>query len=178
MAILNQRKVNFKMKTIYSEKLPRILKSKKRLEEKLNIKITNRGKEVSIQGEPEDEYIAEKVIDAINFGFPFSNALMIKTEDFMFEVINIKDHTKRKDLERIRARIIGKGGRTLKTLCNLTKCFFELKDNEVGIIGSPEYIENTQEAVISIIKGSKQSNVYSFLEKRQTKPILDLGLKK
>ncbi len=165
------------MKTIYSEKLPRILKSKKRLEEKLNIKITNRGKEVSVQGEPEDEYIAEKVLDALNFGFPFSDALLIKKEDFMFERINIKDHTKRKDLERIRARIIGRGGKTLKTLCNLTKCFFELKDNEIGIIGNPEHIKNAQEAVISIIKGSKQSNVYSFLEKHQTKPILDLGLK-
>ena len=178
MATSNQKKASFKMKTIYSEKLPRILKSKKRLEQKLNIKITNRGKEVSIQGEPEDEYIAEKVLDALNFGFPFSNALTIKTEDFMFEIINIKEHTKRKDLERIRARIIGKGGRTLKTFCNLTKCFFELKDNEIGIIGHPEHIENAQEAIISIIKGSKQSNVYSFLEKRQTKPILDLGLKK
>jgi ribosomal RNA assembly protein len=165
------------MKTIYSEKLPRILKSKKRLEEKLNIKITNRGKEVSIQGKPEDEYIAEKVLDALNFGFPFSDALMIKKEDFLFERINIKEHTKRKDLDRIRARIIGRGGKTLKTLCNLTKCFFELKNNEIGIIGHPEHIKNAQEAVISIIKGSKQGNVYGFLEKRQTKPLLDLGLK-
>ena len=166
------------MKTIYSEKVPRILKNKKRLEKELNVKITNRGKEVSIKGEPEDEYIAEKVLDAINFGFPFSDALLIKKEDFMFEIINIKDHTKRKDLERIRARIIGKGGKTLKTLCKLTKCFFEIKDNEVGIIGPPEYIENAQESIISIIKGSKQTNVYSFLEKHQVKPVLDLGLKK
>ena len=177
MAILSQKKANFKMKIIYSEKLPRILKSKKKLEKELNIKITNRGKEVSIEGESEDEYIAEKVLDAINFGFPFSAALTIKKEDFMFERINIKDHTKRTDLERIRARIIGKGGKTLKTLCNLTKCFFELKDNEIGIIGHPDYIKNAQEAVISIIKGSKQTNVYNFLEKHQVKTILDLGLK-
>ena len=84
------------MKTIYSEKLPRILKSKKRLEAKLNVKITNQGQNVSIDGEAEDEYIAEKVIDALNFGFPFSDALLIKEEDNMFEVINIKDHTKRR----------------------------------------------------------------------------------
>lgn len=166
------------MKTIYSEKLPRILKNKKKFEAELNIKITNRGKEVSIQGEPEDEYIAEKVLDAINFGFPFSDALLIKKEDFMFERINIKDHTKRKDLERIRARIIGRGGKTLKTLCKLTKCFFEIKDNYIGIIGPPEYIENAQQAIISIIKGSKQTNIYSFLEKHQVKAVLDLGLKK
>ena len=166
------------MKISYSEKLPRILKNKKKLEKDLNIQITNRGKEVSIHGNPEDEYIAEKVIDALNFGFPFSDAIAIKKEDLMFERINIKDHTKRTDLKRIRARIIGKGGKTLQTLCQLTKCFFEMKDNEIGIIGFPEHMENAQEAVISIIKGSKQANVYAHLEKHQLKPVLDLGLKK
>jgi ribosomal RNA assembly protein len=165
------------MKTIFSEKLPRILKNKKRLEKLLEIKITNRGKEISIQGESEDEYVAEKVIDALNFGFPFSTAMLIKKEDFIFEIINIKNHTKRYDLERIRARIIGKNGKTLKTLNQLTNCYFELKDNYVGIIAHPEDLKNGQEAVISIIKGAKQSNVYGFLKKNKTKPIFDLGLK-
>ena len=165
------------METIYSEKLPRILKNKKKLEKILNIKITSRGKEVSIQGEPEDEHIAEKVIDALNFGFPFSTAMLIKKEDLMFEIINIKDYTKRKDLKRIRARIIGTKGKTLKTLKQLTNCYFELKDNYIGIIGSPEDLENGQKAVITIIKGAKQSNIYGLMEKNKVNPIFDLGLK-
>jgi len=163
---------------ILSEKLPRILKNKKRLEKTLNVKITNRGKEVYIEGEAEEEFIAENVVEALNFGFPFSTALILKDGETIFETINIKDHTNRKDLERVRARIIGTKGKTLKTLTQLTKCSFELKDNEVGIIGDPEYIERAQEAVISIIKGSKQSNVYAHLEKHQYKDPIDLGLKK
>ena len=165
------------METIYCEKIPRIIKNKKKLEEKLHVKIKNRGKEVTIEGKPEDEYAAEKVIDALNFGFPFSIVLLIKDEDNSFEILNIKDYTKRKDLESIRARIIGKKGKTLKTLQTLTKCNFELKDNCVGIIGEPIYLKNAQEAVISLIKGSKQTNVYSFLEKHQVKSVVDLGLK-
>ena len=165
------------MKTILVDKLPRIIKSKKKLEKILKVKINNRGKEVTISGKPEDEYIAEKVIRAINFGFPFSAAILIKEEDFVFEILNIKDYTRRKDLERIRARIIGKKGKTLNTLCQLTKCYFELKDNKVGIIGDAEHIKNAQDALIHLIKGAKQSNVYSFLEKHQVKPIIDLGLK-
>ena len=165
------------MKKILVDKLPRIIKSKKKLEQILKVKITNRGKEVSISGRPEDEYIAEKVIDAINFGFPFTTAILIKEQGHVFEILRIKDYTRRHDLERVRARIIGKKGKTLQTLSQLTKCDFELKDNEVGIIGDPEHIENAQEAVISIIKGAKQSNVYSYLEKHQVKPVLDLGLK-
>ena len=165
------------MKVIIVDKIARIIKSRLKLERFLNVKITNRGREVKIEGAAEDEYLAEKVVDALEFGFPLGVALLIKQEDNMFEVIRIKDHTTRHDLERVRGRIIGKGGGTLKTLNELTKCYFELKDNEVGILGHPEYIENAQEALISLIKGSKQSNVYAHLEKNQVKLVDDLGLR-
>ena len=166
------------MKKIICDKLVRITKNKKKLQGKLNVKITNRGKEVYIEGKSEDEYIAEKVIDALNFGFPFTAALLIKEEDANFEILNIKDYTKRHDLETVRARIIGKAGKTLQTLSQLTNCNIELKDNNVAIIGDPEFIENAQNALISIIQGSKQTNVYSFLEKHRVQPVIDLGLKK
>lgn len=159
------------------EKISRIIKNKKRLEEELNVKIKNRGKEITIEGKPEDEYIAEMIIEALEFGFPFSVAMMIKEHEYIFEIINIKDYTKRKDLKKIRARIIGKQGKTFKTIQSLTKCHFELKDNSVGIIGDPEYIKNAQEALIYLIRGAKHSNVYSYLEKHQVKPVFDLGLK-
>lgn len=165
------------MITFISEKLPRILKNKKRFENKLKIELSNRGKEITIKGSAEQEYIAEKVFRAIDLGFPLSVALMIDEQDYSLEMVNIKDHTKKDDLKRIRGRIIGKKGRTLKTLSSLTKCYFEIKDNTIGIIGDPEYVKNAHEAIISIIKGSKQSNVYSHLEKNQPKPIIDLGLK-
>jgi len=165
------------MKKILCEKLPRIIKNKKKLSEALEVTITNRGKEVYVEGTSEKEYTAEKVIDAINFGFPIHRALLIKKDELMFEIVNIKDHTKRKDLERIRGRIIGKAGKTLKTLSDLTESFIEMNENHVGIIGRPEAIEAVQESLISIIKGSKQSNVYAHLEKVRPRPVEDLGLK-
>ncbi len=165
------------MKKIISEKLPRIIKNRKKLEDALNVKITNRGKEVFIEGDSLEEYVAEKVLDALELGFPLEIALLIKEEDAILEVINIKDYTKRKDLASIRARIIGKEGKTLRTLTNLTNCNFEVKDNLVGIIGDAEDIETAQNALISLIQGSKQANVYGYLEKHQSKAIIDLGLK-
>lgn len=165
------------MKKIISEKLARILKNKKQLQEKLKIKISNRGKEIFIDGAAEDEYVAEKVLDALNFGFPFSAALQIKEQDLIFEIIHIKDYTKRHDLETIRARIIGTKGKTLKTLSELSESFLELNQNHVGIIASPENIQNIQNAIISIIQGSKQTNVYKFLETHKPEKITDLGLK-
>lgn len=165
------------MKTIISEKIPRIIKNKRRLEKILNIKININGKDVIIDGSAEDEYDATKVIDALNFGFGFSAAISIKEEGKLFEIINIKDYTNKSNLERIRGRIIGKGGKALKTLSDLTNCDLELKNNEVGIIGDAQHIQGAINAIIEIIQGAKHGNVYTGLEKNQPKPIQDLGLR-
>jgi len=162
---------------ITSENIEKVTKIKKKLERMLNVKIVVNEEGISAEGKPENEYIAGKVIDAIQFGFRPPVALLIKSEDFLFEVLNIKDYTHRKDFGTIRARIIGTGGKTLRTLSQLTECFFEMNNNEVGIIGSPEHMKKAQDAVISIVQGARQANVYSHLEKHQKKPILDLGLK-
>jgi KH domain-containing protein len=165
------------MKTFFLDELKVLKKFKRKLQKELEVKITIEGNEVTIDGDAEDEFFAEKIIIALNFGFPMDVALLIKKEEYLFEILNIKDYTSKKDLKTVRARIIGRGGKTLKTLATLSECFFELKDNNVGIIGSPENIEKAQNAIISIIQGSKQANVYSYLEKHRTQPILDLGLK-
>ena len=163
---------------IISEQIARIIKSKKKLEKTLNLKITNRGKELTIQGKPEDEYLGQKVIDAINFGFLVSTALLIKTQDNLFEIIPIKDYTKRKNMKIIRARLIGTKGKTLKNLTSLTNSHIEINANEVGIIASPENLEITQNAIISIIQGAKHEHIYSFLTKNRAQTIQDFGLKK
>jgi len=165
------------MKKLICEKAGIIIKNKNTLEEVLNVKITNRGKEVFIDGLPLDEYEAEKVIDAINFGFDVEIALLIKEGELALEILNIKKYTKRADLGIVRARIIGTKGKTLKTLMELTDCFFEVRNNEVEIIGSPERMKIAQTATISLIQGSKQASAYKYLEKHQIKPILDLGLR-
>lgn len=165
------------MKKIFSDKAPRIIKAKWELEKILNVKIQVKGREIEISGNPVEEFEAEKVIDAITLGFEIKTALLLKEEEFLLEVLNIKDHTKRRDLETIRARIIGTKRKTLTTLEELTKCFFEVKDNQVGIIGPAEWIENAQKAIISIIQGSKQANVYAYLEHHRIMPTEDLGIK-
>ena len=165
------------MKTILSDKVSRIIKNKSRLEKALNIKIKNRGKEVTINGTPENEHDATKVIDALNFGFSFSAAISIKEEGNLFEIVNIKDFSKQKNLESVRGRIIGRSGRALATLAQLTKCYIELKNNQVGVIGDTEHIEGAIEAIVTIIEGAKHSNVYKGLEKHQPKMIYDLGLR-
>ena len=165
------------MKKLIIEKTTRVTKNRKKLEKELDVSISYRGREIYIDGEPESEYAAEKIIEALSLGFPLDEALQLKEEEFMFEMINIKDYTNKKDTERIKGRIIGKDGRAKNTLSQLTKCDFEIKDNIVGIIGPAECMENAQNAIISLIKGSKHANIYGNLERNQPKPVIDLGIK-
>ncbi len=165
------------MKTFTYEKAVRIMRLKKELEELLDVKLSHRGREITIDGSGEREYIAEKVLEAINFGFPIPIAKTLITEEVLFEQVPIKEHTRSSVLERVRGRIIGTDGKTLKSLSELTGCALELHENVVGIIGDSEQMKIAREAIIGLIRGSKHGNVYAFLEKHQKEAISDLGIK-
>jgi ribosomal RNA assembly protein len=151
---------------IFLDRASVIRKNIKVLEEKLSVSIQIAGKKAIISGETFNEYEAEKVIEAIDFGFQVKTALTLKEEDMNFIKLPIKKITKKNNLERVRGRIIGKEGKTKRTIQNLANCEITLKNNEVGIIGNAEDIEETKTALIKLIYGSKEANVYKFLEER------------
>lgn len=157
------------MKQIFIKSARKIIQNKEELEDKLGIKISVKGTTTTISGEESNEYFAERVLLALDFPFLIEDALLLKREDFMFEVINIKEFTRRHDLEVIKGRIIGKKGKSLKVLEDLSDCVFELKDNSVAIIGPGDKMDLARQAVISLIKGSKHGNVYSYLERNRKK---------
>ncbi len=161
------------MQETYIESLAKVIRNKLKLEKQLNIKITNKGKNIFINGKPENEFTAIEILKAINMGFSTDCALQLKQENIILQIVNIKDITKRNDLERVRARIIGTHGKTLKTLENLTQCSLSLHDNQIGIIGDAEEIKDVIQSVISLIQGSKQNNVYARLERQRKKKRLE-----
>ena len=155
------------MQEIYVDNLIEVLKNKRRIERELKIKLSNKGKNIFIDGSPDDEFPALEVMKAINVGFSADTSLLLKEEEIILQILNIKDITKRRDFERIRGRIIGTQGRTLRTLSNLTNCRLAMKDNLVGIIGDSEEIEDAVDAITLLIQGSKQGNVYGKLERQR-----------
>lgn len=161
------------MQEIYVENIKEVLRNKKLLEKELFIMLSNKGKNFFVKGNIEDEYLALKILEAVNFGFSVEQALELKQEGIMFQILNIKDITRRHDLGRIKARIIGKKGKTLNTLKNLTNCKISLHNNQVGIIGPILEIEDAMQAITSLIQGSKQGNVYARLEKQRKKKRLE-----
>ena len=69
----------------------------------------------------------------------------------------------------IKGRLIGKKGNTLRVLGNLSNCEIAVKDNFVAVIGHAESFAEARQAVISLIQGAKQGNVYGYLEKSRTR---------
>jgi len=152
---------------IYTERLREILKNKNKIEKELGIKLSNKGRNIFIEGPAENEYLCLRIIEAINLGFTLEKALNLKNEETILHILNIKDITKRNDLERVRARLIGTHGKTRENIENLSDCLVSVHDNRVGIIGQVGCIE---EAIISLkclIQGSKQGNIYARLEKKK-----------
>lgn len=152
------------MQEIYVGNIKDVIKNKKFIEKKLEIVLFNRGKIFFIDGNASSEYIALDFFNALSLGFSVEKALKIKDEGMAFRILNIKDLTKKHDLKRIRARIIGTRGKTIKTLHELTECDISLKDNRIGIIGEEDEIEDAVDSIKSLIQGSKHGKVYSKLE--------------
>ena len=54
------------MQEIYIEDLKKVLINKKKLESELEVKISNKGKLIFVEGDADDEFIALEVLEAIN----------------------------------------------------------------------------------------------------------------
>ncbi|MDO8460496.1 MAG: hypothetical protein Q7S74_05270 [Nanoarchaeota archaeon] len=152
------------MEKIYMKRLKEVQNDKKELEEKLNVSIKIIGRNVVFEGPSIDEYEATLIFEAIEFGFSVKKALQLKNEEMMFKKIHIKEHTKR-NLTDILSRLIGTEGKTKRIIEDISGCFLVIKEGEVGIIGDGEAIEAATMAIINLIKGSKQSNIYRYLER-------------
>lgn len=168
------------VKKFFFENEKNIRKALPKIKRKLKINLFLKRKEVFIRGEEYDEFLVEKILSAIDFGFDVEDALLI-LEDYDFVVINIKNFTYKNNLEDVRGRIIGKKGKALEVIENLSGAKILLKRNKVGILADVDHLKKVEEAIKSIIRGSKHGKVFSFLEKENARLKnldSDLGLKK
>lgn len=153
------------METVFLSRIREVQKERQTLEKALNVKIKIIGNRAEIEGSTIAEYDSLAVFSAINFGFPVQKALLLRNEEMMFRTIHIRDYTKR-DLRAIKARLIGTKGKTRRTISQISGCEVLIKEGDVGLLGDAESVEDTERAVVQLIRGTKQSNTYRYLEKR------------
>ena len=159
-----------------SDTIKKIKRNKKLLDKKLNVQIEVKVEDIEFEGKTEDIFFAEKVLQALDKNFPVKVALLLLDENYVLEDISIKSIRER-NIKQTKARIIGTKGKTLKILSEISNCFITLHDNTVSIIGQAEDMKETVTAIERLIKGSKQTNVYNFLDKHKKPQPDDLGLK-
>jgi ribosomal RNA assembly protein len=151
------------------------------IENKVKVRIGFGKGSVTIKGSELNEYLVEKVIHAIDFGFNVDDALLLMNEDFVLEFIEVKEHTRRKNLVDVRASIIGTGGKARKTIENLTGSEIVISGNTIGVIVDSDHLSAVVQGIESLIQGSKHGNVFAYLEKQNASKRKfdddDLGLK-
>ncbi len=144
------------------------------LEERLGVVISvdeNLGS-VSIEPRTENTSVenllrAKNYVEAIGTGFSPEEAERVLEEDQILLIIDLKDQLRLPEnhLRRIKARIIGEGGRVKRNLEEISGCSISIYDNVVAIIGDYESVNAVKEAIELIIEGREHSTVYRHLRR-------------
>ncbi|MEW6069438.1 MAG: KH domain-containing protein [Candidatus Thermoplasmatota archaeon] len=147
--------------------------TKKELEAKLNATLnidSDIGEIEIVMKEPYDavqELRAVDIIRAVGRGFSPEKALNLLDDNFYFEVIDIKEYAgkSQKHIARLKARVIGTGGRTRKLIEELTGAYISIYGSTVSIIGELESLNIAKRAMDMLLSGCEHSTVYRYLER-------------
>lgn len=169
------------MKSLVVENIRKVKKAVPRIEKRTKVKISfGSGGRVFLKGSELEEFVVEKIVEAVDFGFDLEDAFLLLREDFVLKFIDIKSFTRRKNLKDVRSRVIGKRGKAIKTIEELSGCVMVVHDNCVGVIVDSLHLEAVVQAIQLLIQGAKHGNVFAYLErqnKEKSKFEEDLGLR-
>jgi ribosomal RNA assembly protein len=144
---------------------------------KLNIDGESGEIEIMNQGNVDEmqPFKAMEIISAIGRGFSPENAMKLLTGENLLHVIDLRDFAGKspQQIERIKGRIIGEGGRARTNMENLTNTNISVYGKTVSIIGEPHQIKMAITAVTSISNGSRHGVVYGKLEADRRRQKID-----
>jgi len=113
-------------------------------------------------------YLAREVIRAIARGFNPEIARELLKSDYGFEMLSLEEFARNQnDFDRLRGRVIGEGGKSRRTIEELTETHICVYGKTVGIIGPADSIADSRRAIQSLLAGSPHAHVYRWLEKRR-----------
>jgi ribosomal RNA assembly protein len=145
---------------------------KKSIEEdtKTKIHVDSREGDVFIYGKDAlGLYACREVISSVGRGFNPEIAVLLLRQDYVFEIINLAEYAgkSKNTMLRLKGRVIGKEGKSRKTIEDLSESHVSVYGKTIGIIGQPEGASMAKKAVEALLRGSTHANVYKWLEKRR-----------
>jgi ribosomal RNA assembly protein len=146
-------------------------KTKKEIETetKCLLDITKEG-EVIIRGEDGLKlFTAREIVRSIARGFNPKTALLLIKQDYSLEFIDMKDVAgkSKNTLQRLKGRVIGKGGKSREEIERLTDTYISVYGKTIGIIGETTQVSIARQAVAMLLQGSMHKTVFQFLEKKK-----------
>jgi len=116
---------------------------------------------------------AMEIVTAIGRGFSPENAMTLLKGENTLHVIDLREFVGKStaNIERIKGRIIGEGGRARRNMENLSSTHISVYGRTVAIIGDASKLRLTVDAISAISSGGMHGAVYDKLEaaNRRTK---------
>ena len=146
--------------------------TKSKIEEacSVTLDIDSQTGETLISGNGEIEKIqpfkAVEIVSAIGRGFSPENAMTLLKGENTLHVIDLREFAGKSpsQVERIKGRIIGEGGKARKNMENLSGTNISVYGRTVAIIGDVTKLKLAVDAISSLSSGSMHGSVYSKLE--------------
>ena len=109
---------------------------------------------------------AMEIVTAIGRGFSPENAMTLLKGENTLHVIDLREFTGKSNsnIERIKGRIIGEGGKARRNMENLSGTHISVYGKTVSIIGDASRLRLAVDAISSISSGNMHGAVYSKLE--------------
>ncbi len=141
------------------------------LGERLKCSLTvENGNEVIIKGEPFDEFNAKNVVQAFARGFEPKTAEKLLKENYFSKYVDMKDFLKNEEqVRRIKARIIGREGKTKLYIEEISGALISIYGNTIGIIGTIGELEIASAALQVLLEGGTHKKAYSIMERMRRK---------
>ena len=114
---------------------------------------------------------AMEIVTAIGRGFSPENAMTLLKGENTLHVIDLREFVGKSNanVERIKGRIIGEGGRARRNMENLSGTHISVYGKTVSIIGEASKLRLAVDAISSISSGSMHGAVYNKLESANRK---------
>jgi len=118
---------------------------------------------------------AVEIISAISRGFSPERSYRLLAEDAILHVVDLNEYVGRShsQITRLKGRLIGEGGKSRKTIEDLTGTSISIYGHTVGIIGNFEDIKLATDAILQLVKGSSHKTVYNSLQDKRRRAKLD-----
>jgi len=156
-------------------------KVKDEIQQRCNVQIeinSETGEAIISGSKPIEEmepFKAAEIVSAISRGFSPEHAYRLFGAEDIFQQIDLRDYAGKSSnsLGRMKGRIIGEGGKSRRTIEELSGASISVYGHTVAMIGTYKEIKLATDAIEMLMMGKMHKTVYTMLQEARRKEKLD-----